>query len=740
MLLIAAVLAAGGILILDTFHLAPHVSRQRETALREQAARSASAGRTALTSEKARLQASCSAWARSGDARAVFEPETAAAERFEALMRAELAEGQADLVWATDTRGFVTALWVRHGYGSVCGGREPLRSALQGRSSEFHGLLPLPETGLVKIDTQVAIFAMRAVVRGEMTLGSLWVARMLDATSLERIGSAVGADLVLIGSDTVPHNAIAEDSTTHAWWSAGADALAVAWLAYDPAGTALAYFRADVPVVHINRQASAARRMTLIVLWLSVALVLLVIVTMHIFIAGPVVRLLRKLQTIDTDKDAFHDLTHNLHGEPRVLARQLESAFDKLAHMSKTDELTGMANRRHFEEVLDCFYHQARRYNRPLSLIVMDVDFFKAVNDSGGHQAGDDLLKCVAGTIEEACRKADLPSRFGGDEFAVLLPETSVDNATEVAERIRETLAKSNHKINGVEITITASLGIADLNAGVIDSPRGMLALADRALYAAKEAGRNCIVRAHELDGIGQSEHGVKVTTLCKKLAGLDNQFKALFLQAIEEIMDVLEQRDPFMADHARKVQRYAVLLAQEMGLPDRITKRIEIAAMLHDIGMLAMPDAILLCPHELDQHKTELMQKHTLYGVRIMEGMEFLEQEIPAVRYHHEHMDGSGYPEGLAGSAIPLTARILAIADVFDALTSRRAYRDAVSREEALIELRKSAGMQFDPAVVHAFVHLADRMGEDLMHFSSRERRTRDKPLLVSGAERVRR
>ena len=183
--------------------------------------------------------------------------------------------------------------------------------------------------------------------------------------------------------------------------------------------------------------------------------------------------------------------------------------------------------------------------------------------------------------------------------------------------------------------------------------------------------------------------------------------------------MDILEHRDPHMADHARKVQHYALLIGREMDLPDRILKRLQVAAMLHDIGMVAMPDAVLLNPGALSDAEVQMMRRHTLLSVRIMEGMEFLEQEIPAVRYHHERFDGKGYPEGLSGPAIPLTARILSVADCFDAMTSPRTFRDAKGLNEAVTELRRGAGSQFDPVIVEAFCAVAARDGESLLRYS---------------------
>jgi len=311
--------------------------------------------------------------------------------------------------------------------------------------------------------------------------------------------------------------------------------------------------------------------------------------------------------------------------------------------------------------------------------------------------------------------------RFGGDEFAVLLPETAATDAEAVADRICEAVESLPIRVGGMEFHVTTSIGIADLNSGEMDSPSAMMALADRALYAAKQGGRNCAVQAHNLHGDPldkrQPNEDCKINVLSKKLAGLDNQFKELFLLAFDQVMAILEHRDPHMADHTRKVQHYATLIGKEMELPDRVIKRIEIAAMMHDLGMVALPDAILLCPGPLTEEQMRIMRRHPLLSVRIMERMEFLEQEIPAVRYHHERFDGRGYPEGISGPAIPLTARILAVADAFDAMTSPRTFRTAKTVAEALGEISRAGGTQFDPAVINAFMTAADKLGAELTH-----------------------
>jgi diguanylate cyclase (GGDEF)-like protein len=722
-LLILATAAACSIFLLDLFYLQPQSAQQAEEALRERAIRAEEATRQAIVGETRSLRRYALAWAEAPELRnGLDEPAS-----LDARMIRSLELSQARYAWLSDASGEVLRGWRRKENGQI----EPLTR------SEARQFFESPSTsippgrgqveGLLHVPAGSLVVGRSVISRPDSSepVGQVWVARRLSGRLLSWLTPAVGGKVQFQPETALPSQPNMIVSKSNILWQKGDDQLAVAWITRDIRDEPIGFFQATVPVGSITGQAAASRRMVLIVLSLSMGLALLVIVGTHMLVAGPVIRLLKRLQKIELGEADAGDLARNMHGEPLMIARRLEEAFDKLAHLSKTDQLTGLANRRHFEQVLDAFYYQARRYNRPLSLITLDIDFFKSVNDTIGHAAGDDLLKIVAEELEAACRKADLPARLGGDEFAVLLPETPSQSAAQVAERFRLALHERPMVAGGVEIKATSSIGIADLNAGAMDSPSALMALADKALYAAKELGRDQTVQAHDLTGLNL-HRGPNASNEAKhihsKLSGLDDEYKDLFLRAMEEIVNILGERDPNMADHARNVRHYSTLIAREMELPDRVIERVQVAAMLHDIGMLAMPDSVLLCEGKLDLKRIEQMRQHTLMSVRIMEGMDFLEQEIPAVRYHHERWDGKGYPEGIAGSAIPLSARIIAVADTFDAITSSRVYRGASDRMAALGEIRKSAGTQFDPVVVEAMIAVSDRLGEEMMPETQRK------------------
>jgi diguanylate cyclase (GGDEF)-like protein len=571
------------------------------------------------------------------------------------------------------------------------------------------------DSGVLSIGASKVVFARWVIGgRGEVAppAGRLYLARELGGDLLAETAFAIPGRLSLVGPEALPKDRIRARSPWLVWWVTD-DRVAVAWPAKDCAGRTIGYFQAESCVAQIEHQAATTRRTALILLLLSAAAMLLVVAATRMFLVHPLTRLLGRLPRVQAGEYAPEALTQGLHGEPLMLARRLQSALETMSELSKTDELTGLANRRQLDECLQRAFHQARRYSHPLSVMVMGIDLFKAVNDTKGHQAGDVVIREIARAIERCCRKADIPARLGGDEFAVLLPETSASEAATVAERIRKAV------VEGSEFNLSVSIGVADLHGGKIADAQDLVALADEALYAAKQRGRNRFVLAHEMGDDGWSDSNQeadRVQMLRRKLAGLDTQFKSLFVRALQEIVQVMERRDPYMADHARKVRHYSALIGRQMELSEDLIKQIELGALLHDIGMLALPDSVALCPGRLDDEQFETMKRHALIGAQVLEGMEFVEQVIPIARFHHERFDGKGYPEGLSGLGIPPICRIVAVADAFDAMTSSRAFRDGMDPATAVEEIRKSAGAQFDPDIVEAFLAVARRLGDRLM------------------------
>ena len=372
---------------------------------------------------------------------------------------------------------------------------------------------------------------------------------------------------------------------------------------------------------------------------------------------------------------------------------------------SVTDPLTGVGSRKLLEDKLEAECARAKRYKRPFSVAIIDLDNFKTVNDVLGHAAGDDALRQLATCMKNQKRTPDILTRYGGDEFVVLMPETKAEDARVLIERLRS-------KVRGIalaeNLSMTISCGIAASSPDCLDSSSEVMRRADLALYEAKSAGRDCIKIWTESMSKRLSATDVeieKIKKLQRRIAGLSEQAEAMFIQSIWGLVQALEAKDPYAKRHSEHVMAYSVAITQTMSLGPKQTEIIRRAAMIHDIGKIGVSDSILLKPGSLAPNERNIIQQHPLIAVRILKQMSFLEQEIDIVRHHHEKWNGHGYPDGIQGRAIPLGARIIAVADTFDALTSDRSYHICRSVKESLDILVDSAGYDYDPKVVDALV-----------------------------------
>ena len=360
---------------------------------------------------------------------------------------------------------------------------------------------------------------------------------------------------------------------------------------------------------------------------------------------------------------------------------------------ARIDELTGLFNRRHFDEYIDGEISRDSRYGNSFSLIILDLDHFKSYNDLMGHSCGDKLLKHVGQIIRESTGEVDSNFRYGGDEFSIILPNATLDSALRVAEKLRQDIEKAMQE---QDIPITASLGVSCWPSnGII--PQDLITAADRALYYAKNTGEN---RSCTADQILPSSNSVvtRMTTFEEQQ----------ILNTIYALAATIEARDRHTYGHSRKVRSYAVALAEAINLsPEKVTV-ISHAALLHDIGKIGIYDTILNKPDVLTVDERQLVKRHPQLSRDIVANVPNLTPCLPAILHHHERWDGRGYPHALKGENIPLEARIIAIADSFDAMTSARPYRDPLPGDQVMEELRQGAGSQFDLKLVEAFMPIA--------------------------------
>ena len=366
---------------------------------------------------------------------------------------------------------------------------------------------------------------------------------------------------------------------------------------------------------------------------------------------------------------------------------QMAGLAARLSDAIRTDPLTGLLNRRAFEQLFDVELERSRRTGRPVSVIVGDLDGLGIVNARGGHAAGDAVLQLVARDMEKWKRRIDSAGRLGGEEFALLLPETDERGAFLVAERLRRAAYRSGAD---QAAPVTISFGVASCpDHG--DDRQQLLTAASRAMGVAKELGKD--------RSVIYSAEVARVLAATPGPGGAELQ-----LATVVGLAEALDIRDSGTTGHSQTVGRYAEQTALQLGLGAEHVERVRIAGVLHDVGKIGVSDRVITKPGPLDTDEWQQMRTHPEIAARLLAHPEF-EDLREWILAHHERPDGMGYPRSLAGQEIPVEAQILAVADAYEAMTADRAYRPALGEKAARAELEAGAGTQFDEAVVTGFL-----------------------------------
>ena len=391
---------------------------------------------------------------------------------------------------------------------------------------------------------------------------------------------------------------------------------------------------------------------------------------------------------------------------------------------TNTDTLTGLYTHRGFQEVLSAELKRADENETPLSIIMLDVNNISKINRELGHAKGDEVIKLLAEKVKQNIRSTDKAGRYGGDEIAIILPDTNTPDAKYLAEYI--TYCLSCCFVDDVG-PVKVSVGITTFPEASRDQEK-LLILAEQAMYISQakgyKEGMSAIVSSSDFNFWADDALNSFAEVIAKRHAqlGIDfgeellHKFNNENISSYNHLMELanslagaIDAKDPYTKGHSTSVSRYSEALARAVNLPEDEVQRIKLGALLHDVGKIGIPENVLKKPDKLSDDEWEIMKQHPVIGAeKVLAPNDALRELIPMVKYHHEHIDGSGYPEKLKGDKIPLEARIIAVADTYHALISDRPYRKGMSVERACEILKEGAGKQWDSDLVRHFIAIA--------------------------------
>lgn len=398
--------------------------------------------------------------------------------------------------------------------------------------------------------------------------------------------------------------------------------------------------------------------------------------------------------------------------------------LEQTSKYANTDNLTSLYNHRGFQEILATELAKANDTKTPLSVVMFDVNNISKINRELGHAKGDEVIKTIAEKIKQNIRTNDSAGRYGGDEIAVIMPNTDTKDAKYLAEYI--TYCLSCCFVDDVG-PIKVSVGISTYPECTIDQEK-LLILAEQAMFISQakgyKEGMSAIVSSSDFNFWDDMALNSFAEVLAKRHSQIGINFEEELVHKFnqEEIINhnhlmemvtslagAIDAKDPYTKGHSTSVSRYSEALARAVNLPEQEVERIKIGALLHDVGKIGIPESVLKKPGKLNDEEWEIMKQHPTIGAeKVLAPNEALRDLIPIVKYHHERLNGTGYPEGLKGNQIPLAARIVSVADAYHALVSDRPYRKGMAIEKACAILKEGAGEQWDSDLVRAFISIA--------------------------------